>query len=81
MYVCTYRMRITDVTMIPVPTPQQQLIANSCAETNERLAAPNTTMSIDMVFNEGHILSVVVYSILLMISSFGNISVFITIVR
>lgn len=38
-------------------------------------------MPIDMQFNEGHILAIVIYSLLMIFSSVGNISVFTAIIR
>ncbi|XP_055305439.1 adipokinetic hormone/corazonin-related peptide receptor variant I isoform X2 [Sitodiplosis mosellana] len=41
----------------------------------------STEMPLDMVFNDGHLLSIVVYSILMVLSSIGNITVLVLLIK
>ncbi|KAG8229436.1 hypothetical protein J437_LFUL000958 [Ladona fulva] len=54
----------------PIPTP-----ATSDPET------PRPTLPVDMVFNEGHLIAIAVYSTLMVVSAVGNVTVLITILR
>lgn len=41
----------------------------------------NTMLPIDMRFNDGHVVSIIAYSILMIISAIGNITVLVLILR
>ncbi|XP_046398652.1 adipokinetic hormone/corazonin-related peptide receptor variant I-like isoform X2 [Ischnura elegans] len=45
------------------------------------LPPPAPTRSVDMVFNEGHRLAIIVYSLLMVVSTIGNTAVLVTILR
>lgn len=45
------------------------------------LAGNSTHLPIDMRFNDGHLISIVVYSVLMVFSAIGNITVLVLIVR
>jgi hypothetical protein len=72
------------LTILALTTPMTVLgISNSTVSDTTAGNHPisESQLPIDMQFNDGHLLSIIVYSILLIFSAIGNLSVLITIIK